>query len=113
MRQAKAEAEREIASYRAEREGAYQKKIAEVRCCSIMCCWGEFVICWVAWDVGGPLCHPITTHVCILMSTHLQSSTGTQATMQRLNNETAVAIQKLQADVKAKKHLVGDRIGDL
>ena len=31
LRQAKAEAEKEIAAYRAEREGAYQKKIAEVR----------------------------------------------------------------------------------
>ena len=30
LRQAKAEAEREIAAYRAEREGAYQKKLAEV-----------------------------------------------------------------------------------
>ena len=30
LRQAKAEAEKEIAAYRAEREGAYQKKIAEV-----------------------------------------------------------------------------------
>lgn len=29
MRQAKAEAEKEIGAYRAEREGAYQKKIAE------------------------------------------------------------------------------------
>jgi hypothetical protein len=31
LRQAKAEAEREIAAYKAEREGAYQKKLAEVR----------------------------------------------------------------------------------
>jgi V-type H+-transporting ATPase subunit G len=31
LRQAKAEAEKEIAAYRAEREGAYQKKLAEVR----------------------------------------------------------------------------------
>lgn len=31
LRQAKAEAEREIAAYRAEREGAYQKKVSEVR----------------------------------------------------------------------------------
>ena len=31
LRQAKAEAEKEIAAYRAEREGAYQKKVAEVR----------------------------------------------------------------------------------
>ena len=30
LRQAKAEAEKEIAAYRAEREGAYQKKVAEV-----------------------------------------------------------------------------------
>lgn len=30
LRQAKAEAEKEIAAYRAEREGAYQKKLAEV-----------------------------------------------------------------------------------
>lgn len=30
MRQAKAEAEKEISAYRAEREGAYQKKLAEV-----------------------------------------------------------------------------------
>lgn len=29
LRQAKAEAEKEIAAYRAEREGAYQKKLAE------------------------------------------------------------------------------------
>uniref|UniRef100_A0A7S0RMW3 V-type proton ATPase subunit G n=1 Tax=Chlamydomonas leiostraca TaxID=1034604 RepID=A0A7S0RMW3_9CHLO len=29
LRQAKAEAEREIAAYRAEREGAYQKKLSE------------------------------------------------------------------------------------
>lgn len=29
LRQAKAEAEKEIAAYRAEREGAYQKKVAE------------------------------------------------------------------------------------
>lgn len=29
LRQAKAEAEREIAAYKAEREGAYQKKLAE------------------------------------------------------------------------------------
>lgn len=36
LRQAKAEAEREIASYRAEREGAYQKKLAEVRRCVTM-----------------------------------------------------------------------------
>lgn len=32
LRQAKAEAEKEISAYRAEREGAYQKKLAEVRC---------------------------------------------------------------------------------
>jgi hypothetical protein len=31
MRQAKAEAEKEISAYRMEREGAYQKKVAEVR----------------------------------------------------------------------------------
>ena len=31
LRQAKAEAEKEIAAYRAEREGAYQKKVAEVK----------------------------------------------------------------------------------
>lgn len=31
LRQAKAEAEREIAAYKAEREGAYQKKVSEVR----------------------------------------------------------------------------------
>ena len=31
LRQAKAEAEKEIAAYRAEREGAYQKKVSEVR----------------------------------------------------------------------------------
>lgn len=31
LRQAKAEAEKEISAYRAEREGAYQKKLAEVR----------------------------------------------------------------------------------
>ena len=31
LRQAKAEAEKEIAAYKAEREGAYQKKLAEVR----------------------------------------------------------------------------------
>lgn len=31
LRQAKAEAEKEIGAYRAEREGAYQKKLAEVR----------------------------------------------------------------------------------
>jgi hypothetical protein len=31
LRQAKAEAEREIAAYRAEREGGYQKKLSEVR----------------------------------------------------------------------------------
>jgi hypothetical protein len=31
LRQAKSEAEKEIAAYRAEREGAYQKKLAEVR----------------------------------------------------------------------------------
>lgn len=30
LRQAKAEAEKEISAYRAEREGAYQKKLAEV-----------------------------------------------------------------------------------
>jgi len=30
LRQAKADAEREIAQYRAEREGAYQKKLSEV-----------------------------------------------------------------------------------
>jgi len=30
LKQAKAEAEREIAAYKAEREGAYQKKLAEV-----------------------------------------------------------------------------------
>lgn len=31
LRQAKAEAEKEIAAYKAEREGVYQKKVAEVR----------------------------------------------------------------------------------
>ena len=31
LRQAKAEAEKEISAYRAEREGAYQKKVSEVR----------------------------------------------------------------------------------
>jgi hypothetical protein len=30
LRKAKAEAEKEIAAYKAEREGAYQKKLAEV-----------------------------------------------------------------------------------
>ena len=35
LRQAKAEAEKEIAAYRAEREGAYQKKLAEVRSCRL------------------------------------------------------------------------------
>ena len=41
LRQAKAEAEREIAAYRAEREGAYQKKLAEVTraLCGLGCGW--------------------------------------------------------------------------
>ena len=37
LRQAKAEAEKEISAYRAEREGAYQKKLAEVSTgCSLL-----------------------------------------------------------------------------
>ncbi|EFJ46198.1 hypothetical protein VOLCADRAFT_121088 [Volvox carteri f. nagariensis] len=67
LRQAKAEAEKEIAAYRAEREGAYQKKIAEA---------------------SGPA---------------PSGSSGSQATFQRLQSETNLAIQKIQADVKAKK----------
>ncbi|GIL74372.1 hypothetical protein Vretifemale_4297 [Volvox reticuliferus] len=67
LRQAKAEAEKEIAAYRAEREGAYQKKIAE-------------------------------------------GSSGSQATFQRLQSETNLAIQKIQADVKAKKGEVLDML---
>ncbi len=39
LRQAKAEADREIAAYRAEREGAYQKKVAEVRDAHKMRAW--------------------------------------------------------------------------
>jgi hypothetical protein len=40
LRQAKAEADREIAAYRAEREGAYQKKVAEVRAAMRLFSWG-------------------------------------------------------------------------
>mmetsp|Transcript_36954 Transcript_36954/g.82165 ORF Transcript_36954/g.82165 Transcript_36954/m.82165 type:complete len:112 (+) Transcript_36954:110-445(+) len=65
LRQAKAEAEKEIGAYRAEREGAYQKKIAE-------------------------------------------GSSGSQATFQRLNSETALTVQKIQADVKQKKQQIVD-----
>ncbi|PNH05757.1 V-type proton ATPase subunit G [Tetrabaena socialis] len=67
LRQAKVEAEKEIAAYRAEREGAYQKKISE-------------------------------------------GSTGSVATFQRLQSETALAVQKIQADVKAKKSDVMDML---
>ncbi|GAX81554.1 hypothetical protein CEUSTIGMA_g13952.t1 [Chlamydomonas eustigma] len=67
LRQAKAEAEKEIAAYRAEREGAYQKKIAE-------------------------------------------SSSGSQATFQRLTTETALTVQNIQADVKAKKQQIVDML---
>ncbi|KAG2432270.1 hypothetical protein HXX76_009188 [Chlamydomonas incerta] len=67
LRQAKAEAEKEIGAYRAEREGAYQKKISE-------------------------------------------GSTGSQANFQRLQSETGLAVQKIQADVKAKKSEVLDML---
>mmetsp|Transcript_19633 Transcript_19633/g.35401 ORF Transcript_19633/g.35401 Transcript_19633/m.35401 type:complete len:111 (-) Transcript_19633:197-529(-) len=63
LRQARAEADREITAYRAEREGAYQKKLAE-------------------------------------------SSSGSQVNLQRLTSETNVAIQKINADVYAKKKQV-------
>ena len=46
LRQAKSEAEKEIAAYRAEREGAYQKKIAEVR--GSTCCRELLVVCSIA-----------------------------------------------------------------
>jgi hypothetical protein len=39
LRQAEAEAEKEIAAYKAEREGAYQKKLAEVS--GGVCFWQE------------------------------------------------------------------------
>jgi hypothetical protein len=35
-----------------------------------------------------------------------QGTSGAQATLQRLTNETAITIQKIQADVKAKKQQV-------
>lgn len=38
LRQAKAEAEKEIAAYKAEREGVYQKKVAEVRATHMHAC---------------------------------------------------------------------------
>eukprot|EP00798_Chlamydomonas_sp_ICE-L_P028493 gene28493-31648_t len=65
LRQAKAEAEKEIAAYRAEREGAYQKKIAE-------------------------------------------SSSGSQATFQRLASETSLSVQRIDADVRQKKQQIVD-----
>jgi hypothetical protein len=37
----------------------------------------------------------------------MQGSTGSQATFQRLQSETGLAVQKIQADVKAKKGEVG------
>ncbi|GFH24294.1 v-type proton ATPase subunit G, partial [Haematococcus lacustris] len=62
---ARAEADREVAAYKAEREGAYQKKVAE-------------------------------------------GSSGAQVTLQRLNTETTVTVQRIQGDVKAKKQQVVD-----
>ncbi|KAL6753051.1 transmembrane ATPase [Haematococcus lacustris] len=65
LKQARAEADREVAAYKAEREGAYQKKVAE-------------------------------------------GSSGAQVTLQRLNTETTVTVQRIQGDVKAKKQQVVD-----
>lgn len=45
LRQAKAEAEKEIAAYRAEREGAYQKRIQEVA-----------IHKFLAWHTRGDCC---------------------------------------------------------
>lgn len=39
----------------------------------------------------------------------LQGSTGAQATLQRLTNETTMTVSKIQTDVKAKKGQVGRR----
>jgi hypothetical protein len=86
LRQAKAEAEKEIAAYRAEREGAYQKKIAEV--ISLGNAGGK--------SAEGRLRFKLTLVL-------YQGSSGSQATFQRLQSETNLAIQKIQADVKAKK----------
>jgi hypothetical protein len=50
--------------------------------------------------------------ICIAALLHLsnlaplQSSTGSQATFQRLASETGLTVQKIQADVKAKKQQV-------
>uniref|UniRef100_A0A7S3VT47 V-type proton ATPase subunit G n=1 Tax=Dunaliella tertiolecta TaxID=3047 RepID=A0A7S3VT47_DUNTE len=69
LREAKTEAEKEIAAYRAEREGLYQKKVSE-------------------------------------------GSSGSQATLQRLTQETGVEVAKVQDDVKAKKQQVVDMLYD-
>ena len=42
-----------------------------------------------------------------------QSTSGSQATFQRLQNETAVAISKLQGDAKAKKSQVRTVVAEL
>ena len=94
LRQAKAEAEREIAAYRAEREGAYQKKLSEVRV------------------NGGLQCRPVQQHVrepgdqSLKHAVSVQSSSGAQTTLQRLAGETTLSVQKIQADVKARKSQV-------
>mmetsp|Transcript_35548 Transcript_35548/g.105068 ORF Transcript_35548/g.105068 Transcript_35548/m.105068 type:complete len:115 (-) Transcript_35548:120-464(-) len=67
MRQAKAEAEREIGAYRAEREGAYQKKVSE-------------------------------------------GSSGSQATFQRLTQETEANVARITEEVQAKKSEVAQAL---
>jgi hypothetical protein len=117
LRQAKAEAEREIAAYKAEREGAYQKKLAEVR--SVGC-----AVCLHSVCQAGATCvlavrlYPSPHSMQTLSNTNHtprnapppQTTSGAAATSERLHKETELAIKQVQADVKASKGAVVDML---
>ena len=136
LRQAKAEAEKEIAAYKAEREGAYQKKLAEV--CIVLCALALTVVdldrallrvaLAASAGAGEPrarerrtvaaaaakasyecpsLSHaPHTTPQPNQNTTKKQSSTGSAATTERMSGEAEASVKQVYADVAAKKQQV-------
>jgi hypothetical protein len=135
LRQAKAEAEKEIAAYRAEREGAYQKRIQEVRRPAER---PENGACHVPQRAGPlpafasplvPLDPAAAEHARRQSAPRIaqansprapqpplkllrrcpgaQGTTGSAATTTRLQAETDNNIRQVQSDVKAKKVQVG------
>lgn len=105
LRQAKAEAEKEIAAYRAEREAAYQKRLAEVRLCFVASCARALDAVTPPTTPPTPLPLPdkLKNPPSPQNTTPNQSSSGAAEMEERMRVETEQQVAKLRADVAAKK----------